>query len=205
LHESSRGLELGPPKTVESVRRISLPPFLVVLLEDYLTTHTHQHMFVSPDRMLYRRSNFSRRAMRPAADGTISQARPAVQVQPIKPGLTFHGLRHSHKTWMIADQVPEIAQALRLGHVLDGDTLFAPTTRQAMCPRRSGHLDPLSRVHTDLGVAIAGDPSCAQLRPTVLTRRQPAQKSGADVDPISRPRTRCSTFCSTCQPKLTIS
>ena len=36
----------------------------------------------------------------------------------MKPGLTFHGLRHSHKTWMIADAVPEVAQSRRLGHVL---------------------------------------------------------------------------------------
>ena len=34
------------------------------------------------------------------------------------PGLTFHGLRHSHKTWMIADGLPEIAQSRRLGHIL---------------------------------------------------------------------------------------
>jgi integrase len=41
-----------------------------------------------------------------------------VRTEPVKPGLTFHGLRHSHKTWMIADLVPEIAQATRLGHTL---------------------------------------------------------------------------------------
>ena len=41
---------------------------------------------------------------------------PAVVVSPTVPGLTFHGLRHSHKTWMIADQIPEVAQARRLGH-----------------------------------------------------------------------------------------
>ena len=34
----------------------------------------------------------------------------------LPPGLTFHGLRHSHKTWLIADQLPEVAQARRLGH-----------------------------------------------------------------------------------------
>jgi integrase len=33
-------------------------------------------------------------------------------------GLTFHGLRHSHKTWMIADGIPEVAQSRRLGHIL---------------------------------------------------------------------------------------
>lgn len=32
---------------------------------------------------------------------------------PIRPGLTFHGLRHSRKTWLIADHIPEIAQAPR--------------------------------------------------------------------------------------------
>ncbi|MDW6057537.1 hypothetical protein SAZ11_05040 [Streptomyces sp. FXJ1.4098] len=28
---------------------------------------------------------------------------------PIKQGLTFHGLRHSHKTWLIEDDVPDAA------------------------------------------------------------------------------------------------
>lgn len=54
--------------------------------------------------------------MRPAADGNLARARPHVRVQPIVPGLTFHGFRHSHKTWMIADGMPDVAQARRLGH-----------------------------------------------------------------------------------------
>jgi hypothetical protein len=37
----------------------------------------------------------------------------------IRPGLTFHELRHSHKTWLITAGIPEIAQARRLGHHLD--------------------------------------------------------------------------------------
>ena len=36
----------------------------------------------------------------------------------MRPGPAFHGLRHSHKTWLIADGIPEIAQARRLGHHL---------------------------------------------------------------------------------------
>jgi integrase len=119
LHESSRGLELGPPKTAESARTIALPAFLVDLLDAHLATHQHPHVFVSPEGELYRRSNFGRRAMRPAADGTLARKRPGARVSPVKTGLTFHGLRHSHKTWMIADGVPEIAQARRLGHILD--------------------------------------------------------------------------------------
>ncbi|OJY43418.1 tyrosine-type recombinase/integrase [Pseudonocardia sp. 73-21] len=119
LHESSRGLELGPPKTAESARTIALPAFLVGLLQAHLDGHDHRHVFVSPEGELHRRSNFGRRAMRPAADGNQARTRPEVRLAVVKTGLTFHGLRHSHKTWMIADGVPEIAQARRLGHILD--------------------------------------------------------------------------------------
>ena len=76
-------------------------------------------MFTSPRGELHRRSNFGRRALRPAADGNRYLAAPPVRLEPAKPGLTFHGLRHSHKTWMIADGVPEVAQSRRLGHILD--------------------------------------------------------------------------------------
>jgi integrase len=39
---------------------------------------------------------------------------------PIQPGLTPHGLRHSLKTWMTEDGIPEILQARRLGHQVPG-------------------------------------------------------------------------------------
>jgi len=118
LHEVDNRLFLGPPKTAESVRTIALPPFLVELLHHHLATHRHDHVFTARDGAFWRRSNFSRRAMRPAADGTTHQPRAAIVVAPAAAGLTFHGLRHSHKTWMIADQIPEVAQARRLGHRL---------------------------------------------------------------------------------------
>lgn len=119
LHEDNSGrLWLGPPKTAESARTVTLPPFLVRLLRNHLITHRHPHVFTTPETQLHRRSNFARRAVRPAADGNLDVHNPRVRFQPAKPGLTFHGLRHSHKTWMIADGIPEIAQALRLGHIL---------------------------------------------------------------------------------------
>ena len=39
---------------------------------------------------------------------------------PVKAGLTPHGLRHSHKTWMVEDGIPEILSELRLGHEIPG-------------------------------------------------------------------------------------
>jgi hypothetical protein len=41
-----------------------------------------------------------------------------VGLSAVKPGLRFHGLRQSHKVWLVEDGVPEIVQALRLGHAL---------------------------------------------------------------------------------------
>ncbi|GAA2975994.1 tyrosine-type recombinase/integrase [Actinokineospora diospyrosa] len=116
LLEIGGHFELGPPKTAESARSVSLPPFLIALLTYLLTTHTHPFVFLTPDHGHPRRSNFSRRIMRPAADGTLRHPRHRLHLPPTEPGLTVHGLRHSHKTWMIADGIPEVAQARRLGH-----------------------------------------------------------------------------------------
>ena len=116
LHEVNGQLELGPPKTAESARTITLPPFLIELLRTHLDTHDHPHVFVTSDGQLLRRSNFARRAMRPATDGNHHRTRPQVRVHPVVPELTFHGFRHSHKTWLIADGIPDVAQARRLGH-----------------------------------------------------------------------------------------
>ena len=121
LHESSRGLALGPPKTAESARTITLPPFLVGLLRAHLDTpRPSARVRLALTGELHRRSNFGRRALRPAADGNRQPPRPRSSGWTrSSPGLTFHGLRHSHKTWMIADDVPEVAQSRRLGHILD--------------------------------------------------------------------------------------
>jgi hypothetical protein len=64
------------------------------------------------------RSTFTRRVLRPAIDGNLTNPKPGIRAYPIRPGLTFHGLRHSQKTWLIAGGAPEIAQARRLGHHL---------------------------------------------------------------------------------------
>ena len=119
LHESGPRLWLGPPKTSASIRTITLPPFLTGLLQEHLTATDGIPVFSGPHGGWLRRSNLDRRVLRPATDGTRHLSQPRVLLDPVRPRLTFHGLRHSHKTWLIADGVPEIAQARRLGHHLD--------------------------------------------------------------------------------------
>ncbi|MBT8226738.1 MAG: site-specific integrase [Dactylosporangium sp.] len=115
LHEVAGTLTLGPPKTPAAIRTIGIPPFLVALLREHLDGHDHDHVFTGRDGGLHRRSNFARRSWRPAADGN-----PNKNIPPIITGMHFHDLRHSHKTWMIEDEIPEVAQAKRLGHRLGG-------------------------------------------------------------------------------------
>ena len=45
---------------------------------------------------------------------------PLASWLPVKDGLTPHGLRHGHKTWMAEDGIPEILAEQRLGHQVPG-------------------------------------------------------------------------------------
>jgi integrase len=75
-------------------------------------------VFTGPDGGLHRRSNFRRRVWIPAltgADDADGRGRP-----PIQPGMHFHDLRHTHKTWLIEDRIPEVVQHQRLGHRFGG-------------------------------------------------------------------------------------
>ena len=122
LHESNGQRWIGPPKTASSARRIHLPRFLTELLGEHLDSHPYEYVFTTEPGTWLWRSTFTRRVLRPAADGNLDVANPAVRTHPVSPGLTFHGLRHSHNTWMITDDIPEIARARRLGHHTDNRT-----------------------------------------------------------------------------------
>ena len=134
------------------------------------------------DGAFLRRSNFSRRAMRPAADGTTHHPRPAVAVAPVAPGLTFHGFRHSHKTWLIADQIPDVAQARRLGHRIPDKiqhiySHVAPELETRL-------LDALQQRWTD--ALAAADPSSTTPTPTNQT---PTNQTPTNPTPTTRTST----------------
>lgn len=99
LHEGAHGLWLGPPKTPASARTITPPPFLVTLLREHLDSHDHEFVFTTQRGCWLHRSDFIRRLFQPAVDGNLNLIDPIARTYPVTPGLTFHGLRHSHKTW----------------------------------------------------------------------------------------------------------
>ena len=112
LHEVGGHLKLGPPKTPASVREVHLPPFLV----DELRAHRERNpgarfVFTGRDGCWHRRSNFRRRVWLPAL-----AADPAQGWAEIQPEMLFHDLRHTHKTWLLEDEVAHVLQLERLGH-----------------------------------------------------------------------------------------
>jgi len=69
------------------------------------------HLVDAEGRVVIRRGKFDRAWM---------EARAVACWLPVVPGATPHDLRHSHKTWMIGDGIPEVAQYERLGHRMAG-------------------------------------------------------------------------------------
>jgi integrase len=90
-----------------------------MLLKHHLATHPYPMVFPNDRGGFLWRHSWRTRTFNPAFDGNLDLPHPTVRVYPIRPGLTFHELRHSHKTWLIAAGIPEIAQARRLGHRMD--------------------------------------------------------------------------------------
>ncbi|MDU0292379.1 hypothetical protein [Saccharothrix longispora] len=110
LHEFDGRLVLGPPKTKASARTVHLPPFLVDRLTFHRSQQDHEFVFTGANGGLHRRSNFRRRVWLPLVEGD-----PVRGWAPILPGMHFHDLRHTHKTWLIGDGVLEVVQHKRLG------------------------------------------------------------------------------------------
>lgn len=55
-----------------------------------------------------------------AGSGSFRTAFPLASWLPLVPGLSAHGLRHGHRTWMAEDGIPDILAERRLGHEVPG-------------------------------------------------------------------------------------
>jgi integrase len=97
-------LRLEPPKNGNRARDIDIPPFLADLLARHMEVWPHPYLFCTPSGTFWRRSNFTRAHIRPAADGrkalTVTRGRAERAAwEPIMPGLTMRDLRHTHDTY----------------------------------------------------------------------------------------------------------
>jgi hypothetical protein len=62
---------------------------------------------------------FGARFWRSAWDGVPSSDQARVR-RPVLPGFTFNEGRHTQRTWLAEDEIPEAARAARLGHTVPG-------------------------------------------------------------------------------------
>lgn len=135
LHEVAGHRTLGAPKTPAAVRDVALPPFLVDGLERLLRTHPYDTVFCAPTGRWLWRTDFNNRHWRPACDG-----HPTRIWQPIVPGMHFHDLRHTDRTWLDEDNIPEAAEVNRLGHAVPGIRGVYAHTTPTMTARLLNHL-----------------------------------------------------------------
>jgi integrase len=121
IREARGQIEEAPrPQTRASKRWIQLPPFLALLYEHLIDTCPYRRTFTGARSAMLRRSNFSRRFWRPTWDGDPDNPNAEERTPAIRPGFTFHEGRHTHRTWLADDRIPDVARAARLGHKLPG-------------------------------------------------------------------------------------
>jgi integrase len=113
LHEVAGRLEVGPVKTGAGERLVHLPPFLVGLLRKHLAAHPFPYVFTGERGGWLRRAVFRKQVWLPAMDGFVQ---PEDGVGSGRGAMTFHSLRHTHKTWMAEHHTPPSLQDYRMGH-----------------------------------------------------------------------------------------
>ena len=132
-------LRLVEPKTAYSRRRITLPASLARLLREHRLTREEQE--ASAGRTLEESDFvFSHGGNRPLDPSTVSHSFSRVIREAGLPHLNFHGLRHSHASFLLGAGVDVKAVSERLGHAsvaftMDVYSHVLPTIQAAAAER----------------------------------------------------------------------
>lgn len=112
---AEKGVFLKDPKTESSIREVSIPDFVVKLLEDYKVWYDEQKKLLNE---LWINSNrlFVQANGKPMHPSTISKWFVAYIEKIGLPVINFHGLRHTNASLLIAQNVDVAIVAARLGH-----------------------------------------------------------------------------------------
>ena len=112
---SDKGIFTKCPKTESSIREVSIPNFIVSLLKEYKLWYEEQKLIVGD---FWHESNrlFVQDNGNPIHPSTISKWFINFIKKIGLPVITFHGLRHTNATLLIAGQVDVATVSARLGH-----------------------------------------------------------------------------------------
>ncbi|MCG6493378.1 hypothetical protein [Kitasatospora sp. A2-31] len=150
-------LDIEPLKNEHSARDIDVPPFLAELLVVHLDAVKHPFAFMTKDGQHWRRGNFGRQVVRPAADGRTALAAskghaPREAWEPIMPGLTMRALRHTHDTYQAEIGVKPVLAYEQAGHRYPG---IKGTYQHATPEMRQERLEGLQQIY-ERGMAALG-------------------------------------------------
>jgi integrase len=137
LEETIEGLRFKPPKTKHGRRAISLPAFVVTDLRSHKVTQNEERLALglgkdSDSGLVFRRPDGA-----PLAPSSISSEWRRLVGSLKLPKVSFHALRHTHASQLIAAGVDVLTISRRLGHGAPSITLdvyshlFKPTDRGA--------------------------------------------------------------------------
>jgi integrase len=123
LEPAKRGVGLKAPKTKAGRRDITLPDILVATLRDYRREQIESRLQLGlgrlePDVLLFAQLDGS-----PLNPTNVSSDWGAFAERIGMPGITFHGLRHTHASQLIACGVDVVTISKRLGHAKPSVTL----------------------------------------------------------------------------------
>ncbi len=116
LEQTNAGLRFKEPKTKAGRRSISIPPAIVAELRAHWRAQQEQRLAVGAGRAPEDALVFARPDGEPIAPDTLTQewAR-LVRIMKL-PKVTFHALRHTHASQLIANGLDVVTVSRRLGH-----------------------------------------------------------------------------------------
>lgn len=123
LEPAKGGVGFKAPKTKAGRRDISLPDILVGALREYRREQLELRMQLGLGRLQDDALLFSRLDGSPLNPSNVSSDWGAFALRIGMPEITFHGLRHTHASQLIASGVDIVTIAKRLGHAKPSVTL----------------------------------------------------------------------------------
>lgn len=103
IYPTKNGLEVLPPKTKTSIRRITLPPTLVEILKEYKIKAKGDFVCTLDDGKIISPSSLNHKFKQILQDNNL-------------PSIRFHDLRHSHASLLLSQGVQAKFISERLGH-----------------------------------------------------------------------------------------
>jgi len=119
----AHGLRFKRPKTRAGRRNISLPPMLISLLREYRKAMLEQALQLGIGRLADDALLFAGADDRPLSPNAVSAAWAHFADNIGQPAVTFHALRHTHASQLIAANVDIVTISKRLGHAKPDTTL----------------------------------------------------------------------------------